>query len=37
MNRSSVRLEYEKSPLHTIVYGGSGAGKRSFIRQYSKL
>ena len=37
MNRSLVRFEYEKSPLHTIVYGGTGAGKTYFIRQYLKL
>ena len=37
MNRSLVRFEYEKSPLHTIVYGGTGTGKRYFIRQYLKL
>ena len=34
MNRSLVRFEYEKSPLHTIVYGGIGTGKTNFIRQY---
>ena len=34
MNRSLVRFEYEKSPLHTIVYGGTGTGKTYFIRQY---
>ena len=27
MNRSLVRFEYEKSPLHTIDYGGTGKGK----------
>ena len=27
MNRSLVRFEYEKSPLHTIVYGGTCTGK----------
>ena len=27
MNRSLVGFEYEKSPLHTIVYGGTGIGK----------
>ena len=32
-NRSLVRFEYEKSPLHTIVYGGTGTGKTYFIRQ----
>ena len=36
MNRSLVRFEYEKSPLHTIVYGGTGTGKTYFIRQYLK-
>ena len=37
MNRSLVRFEYEKPPLHTIVYGGTGTGKTYFIRQYLKL
>ena len=37
MNWSLVRFEYEKSPLHTIVYGGTGTGKTYFIRQYLKL
>ena len=37
MNRNLVRFEYEKSPLHTIVYGGTGTGKTYFIRQYLKL
>ena len=37
MNRSLVRFEYEKSPLHTIVYGGTGTGKTYFIRQYLKI
>ena len=37
MNRGLVRFEYEKSPLHTIVYGGTGTGKTYFIRQNSKL
>ena len=37
MNRSLVRFEYEKSPLHTIVYGGTGTGKTYFIRQFLKL
>ena len=27
INRSLVRFEYEKSPLYTIVYGGTGTGK----------
>ena len=37
MNRSLVRFEYEKSTLHTIVYGETGTGKTYFIRQYLKL
>ena len=37
MNRSLFRSEYEKSPLHTIVYVGTGTGKTFFIRQYLKL
>ena len=37
MNRRLVRFEYEKSPLHTIVYGGTGTSKAYFIRQYLKL
>ena len=37
MNRSLVRFENEKSPLHTFVYGGTGTGKTYFIRQYLKL
>ena len=37
MNRSLVRFEYEKSPLHTIVYGGTGTGKTYFIRQNLEL
>ena len=37
MNRSLVRFEYEKSPLHPIVFGGTGTGKTYFIRQYLKL
>ena len=37
MNRSLVRFDYEKSPLHTIVYGGTGTGKTYFIRQNLKL
>ena len=36
MDRSLVRFEYEKSPLHTIVYGGTGTGKKYFIRQNLK-
>ena len=37
MNKSLVRIEYENSPLHTIVYGGTGTGKTYFIRHYIKL
>ena len=37
MNRSLVRFEYEKSPLHTIVYGGTRRGKTYLIRQNLKL
>ena len=33
MNRSLDRFEFEKSPLHTIVYGGTGTGKTYFVRQ----
>ena len=32
-NRRLNRFEYEKSPLHTIVYGGTGSGKTYFVRQ----
>ena len=37
MNRNLVRFEFEKSPLHTIVYGGTGTGNTYFIRHYIKL
>ena len=37
MNRNLIKFEYEKSPLHTIAYGGTGTGKTYFIRQYLKL
>ena len=37
MYTTLVRFEYEKSPLHNIVYGGTGTGKTYFIRQYLKL
>ena len=37
INRSLVRFEYEKSPLHTIVYGGTPTGETFFVRQYIKL
>ena len=32
-----MRFEYENSPLHTIVCGGTGTGKTYFVRQYLKL
>ena len=31
MYRSLFRFEYAKSPLHTIVYGGTGTGKTYFL------
>ena len=37
MNRSLVRFEYEKSPLHTIVYSGTGTGKTYFTRQNLRI
>ena len=37
INRSLVKFEYEKSPLHTIVYVGTGTGKPYFIEQNLKL
>ena len=37
MNKNLVRFEYEKSPLHTIVYGGTGTGKTNYIIQYINL
>ena len=37
MKRSLVKFEYEKSPLHSIVYGGTGTCKTYFVRQYLKL
>ena len=27
MNETLVKFEFEKSPLHTIVYGATGTGK----------
>ena len=32
--RCLVRFAIEKSPLHTILYGGTGTGKTYFIRHY---
>ena len=37
LNKSFVKFEFEKSLLHTIVYGGTGTGKTYFVRQYLKL
>ena len=37
MNRRLVRFEFERSPLHTIVYGASGTGRTYFIGHYLKL
>ena len=37
MNRSLVRFEFEKSPLHTIVYDATVTGKTNFVKQYLKL
>ena len=37
INKSLVRFEYEKSPLHTIFYGVTGTEKTYFIRQFLKL
>ena len=36
-NKSLVRFEFEKSSLHTIVYGATGTGKTNFVKQYLKL
>ena len=32
-----ISFEFEKPPLHTIVYGCTGTGKTYFVRQYLKL
>ena len=37
INKCFIRFEYEKSPLHTIVYGGTGTRKTYFDRQYLML
>ena len=36
INRSLITFEYEKSPLHTIVYCGTKSGKTYFVRQNLK-
>ena len=35
--RTLVVFEFEKSPLHSNVYGATGTGKTYFVRQYLKL
>ena len=37
MNKGLVRFEFEKSPLHIIVYGATRTSKTFFVRQYLKL
>ena len=37
MNKISVGFEFEKSPLHTFVYGAAVASKTYFDRQYLML
>ena len=37
MNKSSVRFEFEKSPLHTIVYGASKTSWTYFVKHYFNL
>ena len=37
LERSLIRFEYKKSPLHSIFYGGTGTGKIYFDRQSLKL
>ena len=32
-----LKFEFEKSPLHTIIYGATGTGKTYFVRQNLKL
>ena len=40
-NQSNTNIqlgdEFEKSPLHTIIYGATGTGRTFFVRQYLKL
>ena len=33
MNKSLVRFEFEKSPLHSIDYGATDTGNTYFVRQ----
>ena len=37
MNEILVKFEFEKSPLHTIVYGASNTGKIHFVKPYLNL
>ena len=37
LKRNIGRFEFEKLPLHTIVYGGTGTCMTYFVRQYLKL
>ena len=37
MKKRLVKIEFEKSPLHTIVYCATGTGKNYFVKQYLKL
>ena len=37
INKSLVRFDSEKSPLHTIVYGASNTGKTYFVKKYLNL
>ena len=37
MKRSLVRVEFELSPLHTIVYDATGTSNTFFVKQYLKL
>ena len=37
MNRRLVKFDFEKSPLHTVVYGATGTGKTFLVNHYLKL
>ena len=37
IHRRAIRFEFEKSTLHTIIYGANCTGKAYFISQYLKL
>ena len=36
-NKNLVRIEFENSSLHTIVYGATSTGKTYFVRKYLTL